>query len=94
MVKINYAELKIDHMVIFEHDHTIFACARENGSGHTRLFLVFESGNGRVYTRNGRIDSWEQLFDSDADNIRIRVRDARDNYIPVFRINGSNGSLN
>jgi len=94
MVKINYAELKFDHLVVFEHDRTIFACARENGNGHTRLFLLFESGKGRVYTRNGRIDSWEQLFDSDADNIRSRVLDARDNYIPVYRINGANGSLN
>ena len=91
MVKINYAELKFDHLVIFEHDSTIFACARENGNGHTRLFLLFDSGNGRVYTRNGRVDSWEQLLDSDADNIRNRINDIKKNQIPVYKINGSNG---
>ena len=89
MVKINYAELKFDHLVIFEHDRTIFACARENGNGHTRIFLIFDGGNGRVYTRNGRVDSWEQLFDSDAGNIRNLVTEARSNNVPVYKVNGS-----
>ncbi len=89
MVKINYAELKFDHLVIFEHDRTIFACARENGSGHTRLFLVFDDGDGRIYTRNGRIDSWENLDGQDAENIRNRIRESRNNHIPVYKVNGS-----
>ena len=88
MVKINYQELNFDHLVIFEKDSTIFACAREN-SGHTRIFLLFESGNGRVYTRNGKIDSWELLPVYDAGTIRARVQDARNERIPVFTINGN-----
>ena len=89
MVKINYAELKFDHLVIFDHDRTIFACARENGNGHTRIFLIFDGGKGRVYTRNGRIESWEQLFGNDADNIRYLVAEARYHNIPVYKVNGS-----
>ena len=100
MVKINYAELKIDHLVTFEKDKTVFAAARENGNGHIRIFLIYED-TGNVYTRNGRADSWEQLFDSEADTIRNRVSEARNNHIPVYNINGStqlttsgtNGSL-
>ena len=91
MVKINYAELKFDHLVVFEHDNTIFACARENGNGHTRLFLIFDSGNGRVYSRNGRADSWEKLPDNDAETVRQRVKGALSNYVPVYKINGTNG---
>ena len=88
MVKINYAELKFDHLVIFEHDNTIFVCARQNGSGsaNTRLFLIFDRGEGHVYTRNGRADSWEQLFDSEADNIRDRIKNNSD--APIYRVNG------
>ena len=92
MVKLNYAELKFDHLVNFEHDDTVFACAKETGSGHTRIFLVFEMGHGRVYTRNGRADSWEQLFDSDAENIRTRISDIR-NEVPVYKISGSHNSI-
>ena len=88
MVKINYAELKFDHLVSFEKDNTVFACARENGSGRTRLFLVF-NGNGRVYTRNGQVDSWEELMGADRDNILGRIIAAKDKNIPEYRINGS-----
>ena len=89
MVKLNYAELKFDHLVVFERDNTIFVCARQKDNNHTRLFLVFDSGHGRVYTRNGRADSWEQLIDSDADHIRARVSEERHNSIPVYKVNGT-----
>ena len=104
MVKINYQVLEFDHLVIFEKDHTVFAAARENGNGHNgnghngnshiRLFLINES-TGNVYTRNGRADSWEQLYGSDRDTIIARVTAARNNHVPVYRINGNgtDGSL-
>ena len=85
MVKINYSELVFDHLVIFEHDSTIFAAAKENGSGHTRLFLIFDRGSGRVYTRNGRADSWEQLSDTEGTAIKDRVKA---NHIPTYRVKG------
>ncbi|MBU3895926.1 hypothetical protein KKG36_01230 [Patescibacteria group bacterium] len=89
MVKINYAELKFDHLVSFEKDNTVFACAKENGSGHTRLFLVFDGGNGRVYTRNGQANSWEELGGTDRDTIIGYIIAAKNNNIPVYKINGS-----
>jgi hypothetical protein len=89
MVKINYSDLKFDHVVEFSADDTIFACARVNGNGHVRLFLIFDKGNGRIYTRNGCADSWELLQECDAEIIRQRVKEALNNYIPVYKINGS-----
>ena len=90
MVKINYTELAFDHAVIFELDNTVFACAKQD-NGHTRLFLVFDRGLGRVYTRNGKADSWELLEDTDAVNIRNRVAECW-SAIPVYRINGSHNN--
>ena len=87
MVKINYAELTFDHLVIFEKDKSIFAAARENGNSHLRIFLVYED-TGNTYTRNGRVDSWEELFSADRENILNRIKEARNN-IPVYKINGS-----
>ena len=90
MVKINYALLEIDHIVEFIHDNTVFAAARENGNGHLRLFLINES-TGHLYTRNGRADSWEQLYGSERDTILACLTAARNNHTPVYKINGSNG---
>ncbi len=91
MVKLNYSQLKFDHLVIFEQDHTIFLCARQADNNHTRLFLVFDSGNGHVYTRNGSADSWEQLIDGDAEIVRSRISRERLE-IPVYKINGTHNS--
>ncbi len=90
MVKINYAVLEFDHIVEFTKDNTVFAAARENGSGHIRLFLLTNTGN--VYTRNGRVDSWEELFGTDRQNILNRLIAARNNHIPTYRINGSHNN--
>jgi len=87
--RIDYANLEIDHIVEFTSDNTIFAAARENGSGRTRLFLVNEA-TGNVYTRNGRADSWEQLYGSERDTILACLTAARNNHTPVYKINGSN----
>jgi hypothetical protein len=91
MVKINYDVLEIDHIVEFSLDSTIFAAARENGSGHLRIFLIYQS-TGNVYTRNGRIDSWEQLFGSERNTVIARVLAARNHQIPTYRANAANGS--
>jgi hypothetical protein len=88
MVKINYAVLEIDHVVDFVHERTTFAAARENGSGHLRLFLV-NYNTGNVYARNGRVDSWEQLYGSERDTVIARLIAARNSNIPVYRINGA-----
>ena len=93
MVKINYAVLEFDHIVEFAKDRTVFAAARENGNGHLRIFLVNEE-TGNVYTRNGRADSWEELQGSDHDTIVSRINLARNNHIPVYRVNGDSGAHN
>ena len=90
MVKINYAVLEMDHVVEFSKDNTLFAAARENGNGHMRLFLI-NCTTGNVYTRNGRADSWEELFGSDRDSIVARLVAACNNNIPVYKVNGTNG---
>ena len=88
MVKLNYSILEFDHIVEFTKDRTVFAAARENGNGHIRLFLVNEA-TGNIYTRNGRADSWEQLTGEDREIILSRITAARNNHIPVYKVNGS-----
>lgn len=92
MVKINFNTIEFDHLVEFSKDHTVFAAARDNGNGHLRIFLVYND-TGSVYTRNGRADSWEELVGQDADTIRAKVKVSINNHIPVYRINGANGSI-
>ena len=88
MVKINYDILEIDHIVEFSKDSTIFAAARENGNGHMRLFLINET-TGNVYTRNGRADSWEELYGSERDSIVACLVVACNNCVPVYKVNGA-----
>ena len=85
MVKLNYSELEIDHIVEFTKDNTIFAAARENGKNHLRIFLINERS---VYTRNGRADSWEELIGNDRNNLLACLTDARSKNIPVYKVNG------
>jgi hypothetical protein len=88
MCTIKYDELEFDHIVEFTGDATIFAAARENGSGRIRLFLVNES-TGNIYSRNGAIDSWELVCGDHRYSILARLTAARNRHIPVYRINGS-----
>ncbi|TAM34386.1 hypothetical protein EPN54_06510 [bacterium] len=89
MAPIKFNELLFDHIVEFTKDHTIFAAAK-NGDGHLRLFLINEI-SGHVYTRNGRADSWEELFGTDISTVIGCIAAARNRHIPVYRINGTNG---
>ena len=92
MVKITYSELEFDHIVEFSKDYTLFAAAKENGSGHLRLFLIYES-TGHVYTRNGRADSWEQLTGDDRYILLARLNATR-HQIPVYKVNGDSTRIN
>jgi len=83
-----YNEIEFDHLVEFAEDRTIFVAARHNGSGHIRIFLIREK-TGSVYSRNGLLDSWEELFGSDRDSIIARTIAARNRQIPTYRINGA-----
>ncbi len=92
MVKINYDVLEIEHIVDFLQDNTVFAAAREAGTGHMRIFLI-NGSTGHVYTRNGRVDSWEQLYGSERYGVIARLLHARNNETPVYKINGTNDYL-
>ena len=87
MCALQVHELDFEHLVIFEKDDTMFAAARQSGHRHLRIFLVYNT-TGNVYTRNGRADSWEELFGSKRDAVVSRIIAAR-NYerIPVYHIN-------
>ena len=86
------SDIKIDHIVDFSKDHTSFAAARENSSGHLRTFLV-NYNTGTVYARNGRAESWEELIGNSGELIRIKICQARDGAIvPIYKVNGSHNN--
>ena len=93
MCRITYSELAFDHIVVFSQEDAAFACCRENGSGRTRLFLAFGTEQGRVYTRNGVADSWEQIPDYDADAVRNLIRRAIRGGITVYTFNGNSQAV-
>ena len=88
MATINFEHLVFDHIVEFTTDSTLFAVARENNSGHLRIFLVNQT-SGNIYTRNGRADSWEQLGITQKYSVQVKLIAARHNRIPVYRIKGA-----
>lgn len=91
MSPIKFEHLSFDHIVEFTKDETVFAAARENDTGHLRIFLVNE-GTGNVYARNGRADSWEEVHGNTKELLLIRLSSARRNNIPVYRINGTHNN--
>ena len=91
MCPINVNSVTIDHIVDFGKDRTTFAAAREPDTRHLRIFLIYQD-TGNVYTRNGRADSWEELYGRDRDSIIARITAARNNHIPVYKINGSHNT--
>lgn len=95
MVRIRYSDLQFDHIVVFNHEDTIFACCKENGNGNgkTRLFLVFGREKGRVYTRNGAAHSWELLPGYDAETVRKALQRALNHGITVYKFNGSSQTV-
>jgi hypothetical protein len=88
MCTIKWNELQFAHIVEFTHDSTIFAAARENGSGRIRLFLINES-TGNVYSRNGQVDSWGAVCEAHRYIVFELLVAARQNHTPVFKITGN-----
>ena len=93
MYNINYAEIKFDHIVVFKPEDTAFACCRENGSGRTRLFLIFGEEEGHVYTRNGLVSSWEILEENDSTHVRQLIKQATKDGIAIYQFNGSSKAV-
>ncbi len=77
-------ELHLDHVVEFTNDKTVFTAIRDKG--YLRLFLFHEE-TGKVYTRNGRSESWEELQEEDQKTVIDHVNTARRKKdIPVYKI--------
>lgn len=92
MVKIAFEELSFSHVVIFSKENTSFATARQ-GKRKTRLFLVFGE-DGRVYTRNGLVSSWELLGDDEGKVIRAKIKGAVEHQgITVYKLNCPSGGV-
>lgn len=81
----NYQDMEFRHLVEFPKDNAIFGTARENGSGKLRIFLIFNNAEGRVYSRNGYEDSWEEVTEDTALLIRAKVKHSR-KFIPVYKV--------
>ncbi len=91
--KINYSELYFDHAVVFSNEDTVFATARENGSGRTRIFLIFSREKDHVYTRNGVADSWELLADDEARDVLNRIYCAINTGLTIYKFNGGSQAI-
>jgi hypothetical protein len=88
---VNLESIEIDHIVLFERDNRVFAAGRDKDTRRIRIFLVNEQ-NGSVYSRNGRTDSWDELYGEGRTEIVNRIFDARDSRrIPVYRLDSYNG---
>ena len=83
-----YTEVELDHMVDFPKDDCTFATGREAESGKTRIFLIFNH-NGSIYSRNGRVNSWEALSAKEAAAIRHSAEHAREQGLPCYICNNS-----
>ena len=57
---INPQTIIFKHMIQLTSCGCVFCYTQEEGSGRTRLFLVFKD-KGRVYSRNGLRGTWEEL---------------------------------
>ena len=80
-----YQSITLDHLVEFKNDDCVFGAGRDEVSGKTQIFLIFNH-SGRVYSRNGKADSWEALGKDEATLIRHL---AAQSGIPRYQARGS-----
>lgn len=92
MSRINFSELSFDHIVTFNQEDSIFATGRD-GTGKTRIFIVFSHDKERVYTRNGVVESWELLGEQDGQAVINRINDSVNKGIAVYRFNGDSRTV-
>lgn len=92
MCRINYEELRFDHVVTFNQEDTLFATGRD-GAGKARIFLVFSHDQERVYTRNGVVESWEILPEADGKTVISRIAEAINQGIPTYKFNGDSRTV-
>ena len=72
----NFNSITFRYLVELTKSGCVFGSARDNETGRTRLFLVFNTG--RVYARNGLKNCWDEVNRSaDYDRVRRLVTLAR-----------------
>jgi hypothetical protein len=82
----DYTEIELNHIVLFERDNTVFAAGREKASNHIRIFLINER-TGNVYSRNGRADSWEEVYGENRATLINSIYSAKNALqIPVYKL--------
>ena len=89
MVAYKGTGIELEHIVIFDKDQTIFAAGRELNTHRIKLFLINEQ-TGNVYSRQARVDSWEELYGYERATVIDDVSAARyTRSIPVYKIKGT-----
>ena len=81
----NQQGIRFEHLVVFE-DNQIFASARVPDTRRIRLFLINET-TGDVYSRNGKAESWEEIYGDARSYVVNNIYNARQNRsIPVYNL--------
>jgi hypothetical protein len=82
----DYTAIELNHIVLFEKDNTVFAAGREKENNHIRIFLINER-TGNVYSRNGRADSWEEVYGENRATLINNIYSAKNTLrIPVYKL--------
>ncbi len=82
---VNQQGIRFEHLVVFE-DNQIFASARVPDTRRIRLFLINEA-TGDVYSRNGKAESWEEIYGDARSFVVNNIYNARQNRsIPVYSL--------
>lgn len=70
------------HLIDLPNSNCVFCSAKEEKTGKTRLFLIFNEKR-RIYIRNGLKETWDELTDEAAYN---RIKDGFNNIIVERKI--------
>jgi len=80
-------KITLNHIVLFEKDGIIYAAGREKDNNRIKIFLIKEN-EGTVYSRNGRKESWEEIFGRARGDVIGQIVAARNTRrVPVYKIN-------
>jgi len=91
---VNFAtgqSIRLNHLVVFDNENKIFAAGREQfGAKHIIRLYLLNKRTGEVYTRNGRTETWQAIFDEDLrQHIADTVQDVfQRRQIPIYNIRG------
>ena len=89
--EVSFSNITFRYLVELPNSQCVFGSARDRESGKSHLFLVFT--DGRVYTRNGLKNCWDEVSNTaDYDKVRRLVTIALSNktvpcYISAQQVN-------